>query len=269
MANNLVFSLTALMALVPASVLPYRRQGQRRDLLFWSLLCAAVAGPVAFTVAELLDSWKSDLSVALWVSVASSVSVFALIAAVSREAWRLAPLLLPYLCLLALLAIVWGQAPSQAPPSSVPDAWLLLHIVVSVATYAFCTIAAVAGAAVLIEERSLKRKGAMRLTRLLPPLVDAESLQIRLLGAAEIVLGLGVVTGISVQYLKSGSLIALDHKTVLSLIAFAVIAALLLVHHRSGLRGQRAARLVLLAYLLLTLAYPGVKFVTDVLMGQA
>ena len=50
-------------------------------------------------------------------------------------------------------------------------------------------------------------------------------------------------------------------------LAFVVIAALLIVHQRTGLRGQRAARVVLLAYLLLTLAYPGVKFVTDVMMG--
>jgi len=53
----------------------------------------------------------------------------------------------------------------------------------------------------------------------------------------------------------------------LVLLAFAVIGALLVLHYRSGLRGQRAARLVLLAYLLLTLAYPGVKFVTDVVIG--
>ena len=30
---------------------------------------------------------------------------------------------------------------------------------------------------------------------------------------------------------------------------------------------RRAARVVLIGYLLLTLAYPGVKFVTDVLIG--
>jgi ABC-type uncharacterized transport system permease subunit len=46
-----------------------------------------------------------------------------------------------------------------------------------------------------------------------------------------------------------------------------VIAALLAAHYRTGIRGRRAARYMLLGYLLLTLAYPGVKFVTDVLIG--
>jgi ABC-type uncharacterized transport system permease subunit len=52
----------------------------------------------------------------------------------------------------------------------------------------------------------------------------------------------------------------------LSLTAFVVILGLLLAHHISGLRGRSAARFVLLAYLLMTLGYPGVKFVTDILL---
>ncbi len=267
MGNNLMLSLTAMIALVPASVLPYRRTSQRPDLLFWAVLGAAVAGPVSFTLVQLVDTWKTGLGVALWVSIAASISIFAAICVFAREAWRLTPLLLPYLCLLALLAIVWGEAPQANRPAVRPDAWLLVHIVVSIATYALCTLAAMAGAAVVIEERALKRKRTTRLIGILPPLAEAEALQIRLLAAAEVVLGAGVVTGIALQYLNSGNLLAFDHKTVLSLLAFAVIAALLLIHHYTGLRGQRAARLVLLAYLLLTLAYPGVKFVTDVLMA--
>ena len=59
----------------------------------------------------------------------------------------------------------------------------------------------------------------------------------------------------------------INHKTVLSLVAFVVIGILLVAHFRTGIRGRRASRLVLLAYLLLTLGYPGVKFVTDILLA--
>jgi ABC-type uncharacterized transport system permease subunit len=62
-------------------------------------------------------------------------------------------------------------------------------------------------------------------------------------------------------------LLRLDHKTVLVLATFVVIVALLWLHFRRGLSGRRAARYILVAYLLLTLGYPGVKFVTDVLIG--
>ena len=84
--------------------------------------------------------------------------------------------------------------------------------------------------------------------------------------ASEIILGLGIATGISELYVTSGDLFTFNHKTLLSVLAFLVIGLLLLLQYRSGLRGRRAARIVLVAYLLLTLAYPGVKFVTDILL---
>ena len=267
MANGLVLGVAALMALVPASLLPYRRPAEAPDLLFWAVLGAAVAGPVAYSLVSLLDSWKTGVAIALWLSIAASLLIFAALAALAREAWRLTPLLLPYLCILALLALAWGRAPESDAVSEAPDLWLGLHIAVSLATYALVTISAVAGVAALIQERALKAKRSSALARRLPAIADAEALQLRLLGAAELVLGVGVLTGMGLQYAESGSVLAFDHKTVLSLLAFAVIGLLLIVHHWTGLRGRRAARLVLLAYLLLTLAYPGVKFVTDVLVA--
>ena len=113
----------------------------------------------------------------------------------------------------------------------------------------------------------MKRKWTGGLPRLLPAITDGERLELRLLAAAEIVLGIGIATGMALQYFAEGRVLVFDHKTLLSLIAFAVIGALLVWRQLTGLRGRRAARLVLLAYLLLTLAYPGVKFVTDVLIG--
>ncbi len=267
MATNLVLGLTALLSLLPASLLPYRRAEARRDLLFWCLMAVAVAGPMAASFERFSGAWQTGFAGALWVSTAASATLFALLAAITREAWRLAPLLLPYLCVLAGLAVIWDGAPGQVRVDAAPGAWLAVHIAVSVVTYALCTLAAVASCAVILQERALKRKESGPLARSLPSIVAAERLEIRLLAAAEVVLGGGIVTGMALQYLESGRLLAFDHKTVLTLLAFATIGALLLLRARSGLRGQRAARLVLAAYLLLTLAYPGVKFITDVLIG--
>lgn len=267
MATNLVLGLTALLSLLPASLLPYRRSEARRDLLFWCLMAVAVAGPVAATFDQFAGAWQAGFAGALWVSTAASAALFALLAAATREAWRLAPLLLPYLCILAGLAVIWNGVPAHAAVVAAPGLWLAVHIAVSVTTYALCTLAAVASCAVILQERALKQKRGGLLSRGLPSIVEAERLEIRLLSAAEVVLGGGIVTGMALQYLESGRLLAFDHKTVLTLLAFATIGVLLVLRARSGLRGQRAARLVLAAYLLLTLAYPGVKFITDVLIG--
>src|SRR3546814_5690129 len=147
------------------------------------------------------------------------------------------------------------------------DLWLAAHIATAVATYGLCTIAAVASAAVFLQERALKRRRPNSFTRMLPSVADAERLEVRLLAASEVILGAGIATVMSELYVTSGAFFTLNHKTLLSVLAFLVIGALLLLHHRSGLRGRRAARVVLVAYLLLTLAYPGVKFVTDVLLA--
>ena len=80
-------------------------------------------------------------------------------------------------------------------------------------------------------------------------------------------LAIGLATGMALQYGETGKLLIIDHKTILTITAFVVIGGLLAAHFKTGLRGRQAARIVLLAYLLLTLGYPGVKFVTDVIMA--
>jgi ABC-type uncharacterized transport system permease subunit len=87
------------------------------------------------------------------------------------------------------------------------------------------------------------------------------------LQGAAVVLALGIVTGMAELYVTSGSLLVFNHKVLLSLLGFAATAGLLVLHQGIGLRGRKAARLVLLAFLLLALGYPGVKFVTDVIIA--
>ncbi|HYB10558.1 MAG TPA: cytochrome c biogenesis protein CcsA [Alphaproteobacteria bacterium] len=266
MQTELLLSLSTLAALAPVALLTLR-PGAHRDAAFWSLLAVALAASVLRADLALAPEWHTSLSGALWITMATSIALFAIIAAATRDAWRLTPLLMPYLILLGAVATFWQQAPER-PLVPAPAVWLDLHILVSVATYGLLTIAAIAGFAVLIQERSLKNKRRGRINQLLPSIALCETLQVRLLAASEIILAIGVSTGMATQYFVSGRILAFDHKTLLSLLTFVVIGALLiLLRGRSGLGGRRAAHFVLLAYLLLTLAYPGVKFVTDVLLA--
>ena len=172
---------------------------------------------------------------------------------------------MPYLVVLGLVALSLQSAEGRPLSAAVGDPWLLFHIGLSVAAYALLTIAAVAGLAVIVQQRALKRKEPTGLTHILPSVVDGEALQIRLLSICEIVLLIGILTGIAIGYRTTGVFLAVDHKTLLSVLTFVLVGGLLAVHYRAGVRGRGAARWILTAYLLLTLAYPGVKFVTDVL----
>jgi ABC-type uncharacterized transport system permease subunit len=265
MPVNLLLSITAVLALVPATVATLGAKFGRGPA-YWALLAVALTGPLLRAFTALTPIWNTGLSGALWLTMAVSLALFAALAAVTRDAWRLTPLLLSYLILLGIAAAVWETAPER-PLLPAPGAWLAIHVLVSLVTYGLLTIAAVAGVAVLVQERALKRKQSGPLNQMLPAVAACETLQARLLAASEIVLGLGLVTGMATEYFVTGRLLVLDHKTLFSILAFVLIGLLLLVEARTGIGGRRAARFILLAYLLLTLAYPGVKFVTDVLLA--
>ena len=68
------------------------------------------------------------------------------------------------------------------------------------------------------------------------------------------------------QYFNTKTFLVFDHKTVLTTLAFFIIGIVVYLQERSGLRGKVAVRFIMFAYLMLTLAYPGVKFVGQILL---
>jgi len=264
MHGSLLLALSALSSLLPVSILSLRGPSER-NRLFWTLLAVAIAGPAVAAIDQLAQGWLGSLAAALWLSIVASMVTLLVVSLVTRTGWRLTPLLLPYLFLLGI-----GAAAAEyvaPPPAPVLVSWTEIHVLVAVATYGLLTLAAIAGLAVFLQERALKRRRPSGLTALLPAVADAETLQIQLLGASGIVLGLVLLTGAATQYVENGDLLELNHKTIFALTAFVVIILLLAVHHQTGVRGRQAARFVLLAYVLLTLAYLGVKFVTEVILA--
>ena len=272
MMEEFLFSLSALAALLPSAFVALRRRDtgrgeEGRDGTFWMTLAVAVAGPLVWVIVKMSGTWQTGLSTTLWVTVAASMIIFAVLTVLNDKAWRLTPLLIPYMAILAGFAILGQYVPVAHPLPVNPGGWIEAHILISVATYALVTISAVAALAAFLQERALKTKRPTTLSRLLPSVAESESLLVRLLIIGEVVLGLGMATGMATQYRETGTCIHWDHKAILSLTTFAVIGVLLSAHFISGVRGRRVTRIVLLAYLLLTLGYPGVKFVTDVLIG--
>jgi ABC-type uncharacterized transport system permease subunit len=269
--DPLLFNLSALVALIPAAILPYlRRDGTGADIrtpAFWAVLAAAAAGAVSWTWALYASGWRTGIAPSLWVTISLSLVLFAAIAAANRPFARLICLFAPYTVLIGAVATIWAQAPGRPAPATGAAAWLNLHIAVSVLTYALVTLAAMAALGVFLHERALKARRPSRLTAILPSVSEGERLQLRLLTASAVVLGLGLVSGMVIELLDRGVILEFTHKVLLSILSFAVILALLVAHRLTGLTGRRAARALLLAYLLLTLGYPGVKFVTDVIIG--
>ncbi len=268
MSNILLLHMSALLALLPISLM-VTRDNSARNSVFWLLLAVAIAGPCLLLIVSSREGWHTDLSTSLWATIAASLILFAGTSVCLREAWRLSLLFMPYMALLGLFAVAWGHSSSEMQdlPRASVGTWVQLHIIVSVATYGLVTIAAVAALAATVQERALKTKQPSRFARRLPSLSDCDGIVMRLLVMGEVVLALGLLSGLALQLNEGDGQLTLNHKTLLTVTAFVVIGGLLLAHFKSGLRGRKAAQYVLLGYLLLTLGYPGVKFVTDVLLA--
>jgi ABC-type uncharacterized transport system permease subunit len=264
MLSPLVSNLIAIATLIPGALIPWR-PGATRDGLFWSGMVLAAAGASLWSWTLLSGGWHAEFGSIVWVIVAASVTLYLPVAAFARQAWRLAPLLMPYLLSLAVFASVVRGEPRPLPTDA-PAVWIDVHILVAILLFGLLTLAAVSSFAVFLQEKALKRKRPGPLTPLLPSVADAEHMAGWLLMGSEAVLGIGLMTGMAVEYFATGSLFRLDHKTLLAVSAFLLIGALLLGHRVCGVRGRMAARIVLLAYLLVILASPGVKFVSQVLL---
>lgn len=270
--EDYLLSLSALISLLPAAIFSLTRNDsgrgeEGRNVLFWLTLTIAAIGPLVWIFSDLSETWQTGFSMALWITIAGSMTIFFAITVLNDNAWRLSPLLIPYLIILAIFAFFWQHLPEAHPLTNRLSSWMKIHITISITTYSLVTIAAISALAAFVQERSLKLKRPTKLSRILPSVAESEGLLLRLLIIGEIVLGLGLATGMATLFQETGILLKPDHKTVFSLIAFSIIAILLGAHFYSGIRGRKFTRFVLLAHLLLTLGYLGVKFVTDVLIN--
>ena len=95
------------------------------------------------------------------------------------------------------------------------------------------------------------------------PLLRLERLTFRFVEAGFVVLTLVLLLGVATTARWRW-----DHKTVFSLLSWAVFAALLAGRHWQGWRGQRATRWLYAGAVLLLLAYVGSRFVIEVLLGR-
>lgn len=267
-----LYGIPAFFTLIPAVLLVFRHGGGR-DSAFWGALGLAVLGSGAQAIEFYHYGFGEGFSFSLWVTITSTLVLFVVGALVLRQGWRLLFLLAPYLLLLGgvatLFHLVFGEKHVSFPVVSATDGegiWFFLHVVVGILSYALLTFAAVAALSAFLQERALKHKSPNRLTRKLPSVAESEALSLAMLLQGGLVLGLGLCSGLAVNWLEHRVLLDFNHKSILSILTFVTVVILIVARFVSGTRGRVAARLVLLAWLFLTLAWPGVKFVSQALL---
>jgi ABC-type uncharacterized transport system permease subunit len=101
------------------------------------------------------------------------------------------------------------------------------------------------------------------------PLLTLESLTIRFATPGFILLSATLLAGLFFsEALYGTAVVKWDHKTVFSVLAWAVFALLLLGRWKFGWRGRKAVRVLYIGALLLLLAYAGSRFVLEVILRR-
>ena len=184
-----------------------------------------------------------------------------------------------------VVLLAWAF-PGEVRPAA--NAWAPVHWVLGVASYALLGAAVLHATMLDAAERQMRSAAVVGASALAGgpgsgpgsgpgfgpgfgptrgpmgmPLLRLERLTFRFVEVGFCVLTLALLLGVatSVQW-------RWDHKTVFSLLGWAVFAALLIGRQVRGWRGRRATRWLYVGAVLLLLAYVGSRFVFEVILGR-
>ena len=166
----------------------------------------------------------------------------------------------------AAVSIALAQWMPNDAPKTLSDRGLITHIVLSILAYAIITIASLQAVLIAAQENQLRHHQFKGLFQYLPPLQTMESLLFEMIWLGFALLTLAIASG--AVFLDDIFAQHLAHKTVLSIIAWFIFAALLLGRHINGWRGKTATHWTIAGFIALMLAYFGSKFVLEFVLGR-
>ncbi len=135
------------------------------------------------------------------------------------------------------------------------------HLLISLIAYAVLTLAAAHALMHILLDRALKKKRLTLMIQALPSLFDIERYMIAQVKVATVLIGLSILTGLTWQWVAYAHFALFSHKVLLALFSFGVLVLLLIKRQQAGWPTRVASRVTLTAYVLLLLAYFGVKLI--------
>lgn len=162
------------------------------------------------------------------------------------------------------------EAVSPVPQASVHSGLPVfkLHLAMAFAAYSLFTIAALHAVLIALAEKHLHKAVPPTIVAGLPPLLTLEKLLFRMIQAGFLLLTLTLLSGVLFAEEIFGKALPFNHKSVFGVASWLIFAALLLGRRIYGWRGRTAISWTLAGFMSLLLAYVGVKFVLEVVLGR-
>ena len=141
-----------------------------------------------------------------------------------------------------------------------------MHLLLAILAYSIMTMAVIQALLVVAAHNRVKdmTKEEASLFDNMPSVLDMEKTLFRLLWIGFAVLTVAIIFGAVFSQELFGQAFRFDHKTVVTCIAWVIFGILLLGHYVLGWRGKFAARWTVIGFVVLMLAYIGVRFVIEV-----
>ncbi len=180
-------------------------------------------------------------------------------------------MVLPIAALTTLLPMVF---PGRELAEIAGRSLLVPHLLVGILAYSVLFLALLHAVLMASAERQLRAAPVKavgpfaRFIDRLPPLLSMERMLFRLVGFGFGLLTLTAVSGMFYSEQIFGQPFSLDHKTVFTLLAWAVFGVLLLGRWLWGWRGRTALRLTVVGFIVLLLGYVGSRFVLEAVLGR-
>ncbi len=229
--------------------------------LAWiALVCHALAiSQVILSVNGFNVGFFSMTALVVWV-----VTVTVLASTFTKPVDKLALLILP---LAALSLALQAANPDEAHWLNDLSFSMKLHVLISIIAFSLLNIAALQALLLAYQDHQLRHHHQNWFIHSLPPLQTMESLLFQMITTGFIFLTVSLLSG----FLFIHDLFAqhLAHKTVLSILAWFIFAALLGGRFRYGWRGQTAIRWTLWGFAALMLAYFGTKLVLQLILNRS
>jgi ABC-type uncharacterized transport system permease subunit len=171
--------------------------------------------------------------------------------------------------LLLLGAVAALMTEFELLPAATTDlAWQVrAHILVSLLSYGLLTVGAIVAIFAIVQERRLQARQISAMNNLFAPLETTEKLLFGITAAGFAGLALAISSGL--MFVDNIFAQHLAHKAVFSILALIVFGTLLAGRFFAGWRGKRAVKLYLAGFLLLCLAYFGVRLILEDLLNRS
>ena len=178
------------------------------------------------------------------------------------------------LLLLGAIAVALGATAiviiglGDSSPDIITLSWQMrFHILISLISYGLFYVGAIIAVMMMVQERRLRASKLSAINSIFAPLETSESLLFKITAVGFTGLTITITSGLTfVDNLFAQPLV---HKTALSLLALFIFGTLLIGRIFAGWRGARAINLYLIGFVLLFIAYFGLRLFLEQILGQS